>query len=266
MGVTGLSNHWQAYHRRWSGLEAPLRPNAEIRARIVDLVGEKSDRILLLGVTPELALSFENVVAIDKSAAMIANIWPGDSGTRRAIEADWLTLDGSLGKFSAVIGDGSGNAVAYQHEVAQLLVNARDHLEPGGRFVCRLYARPEAPWSWEELVAEAGQPATGNFHAFKWKLAMRIAADTKPSVTVTLIVDRFDYYFPDRAKLSEATGWDRSVIDMIDTYRGSEAVYCFPTRTEFLACLPSGVREIGFHASGTYDLALNCPIFSCERA
>ena len=57
--MTGTSNHWQTYHRRWSGLEAPLRPNAEIRAAIVDLVGDKTERVLLLGVTPELALSFE---------------------------------------------------------------------------------------------------------------------------------------------------------------------------------------------------------------
>lgn len=263
--MTGTSNHWQTYHRRWSGLEAPLRPNAEIRAGIVGLVGERSDRILLLGVTPELALSFENVVALDKSATMIANIWPGDSASRRAIEADWLNMDANLGTFSAVIGDGSCNAVAYAHEVKALLLQVRDHLEPGGRFVCRLYARPETPWSWDDLVAEASAPAQVNFHAFKWKIAMRIAADTEPSVPVRRILDRFEHYFPDREKLSEDSGWDRSIIDMIETYRGSDAIYCFPTRSEFTDCLPSGFRDIGFHSSGSYDLASDCPLFACEK-
>jgi len=264
--VTGLSNHWQTYHRRWSGLEAPLRPNTEIRAKIVELVGTKSDRILLLGVTPELALSFSNVVAVDKSATMIANIWPGDSETRRVVEADWLKLDGGLGRFSAAIGDGSGNTLAYPDEMRQLLVTVRDHLLPGGRFVCRLYARPDSPWSWDEILAEAASRARINFHAFKWKLAMRIAADTEPSVPVARIFDCFEYHFRDRGRLAEVTGWDRAIIDMIDAYRGSNAVYCFPTRAEFLDCLPSGFQDVGFHPSGTYDLAADCPIFACEKA
>jgi SAM-dependent methyltransferase len=263
--VRGLADHWQTYHRRWGGLEAPLRPNAEIRAGIVDLVGDKTDRVLLLGVTPELALSFDTVVALDKSATMIANIWPGDSETRRAIEADWLTLDGTLGRFSAVIGDGSCNAVAFD-EIGLLLKQVRDHLEPGGRFVCRLYARPDMPWTWDELVAEAAQPAKVNFHAFKWKIAMRIAADSGASVSVASILEGFEQHFRDREELTRLTGWDRSTVDMIDTYRGSNAVYCFPTRAEFLACLPSGFRNIGFHSSGSYDLAADCPIFACERA
>lgn len=263
--MSGTSNHWQTYHRRWNGLEAPLRPNAEIRAKVVELVGDKSDRILLLGVTPELALSYENVVAIDKSETMIANIWPGDSSTRRAIEADWLALDGSFGKFSAVIGDGSCNAVANADEIKALLVKVRDHLEPGGRFVCRLYARPEMPWSWDELMADARAPAKVNFHAFKWKMAMRIAADSNLSVPVANILERFEDYFPDRDNLARRTGWDRAVIDMIETYRGSNVAYCFPTRLEFLDCVPSGFGNIGFHPSGSYDLAQDCPIFACTR-
>jgi hypothetical protein len=264
--VTGTSNHWQTYHRRWNDLEAPLRPNAEIRAGIVDLVGDKSSRVLLLGVTPELALSFENVVALDKSATMIANIWPGDTTTRRVMEADWLRLDGSLGTFSSVIGDGSCNAVADAEEIRLLLAQVRDHLEPGGRFVCRLYARPETPWSWDELVAEAATRAKVNFHAFKWKLAMRIAADSEPSVPVVSILDHFEEFFPDRDKLAAVTNWGRAAIDMIDTYRDSNAVYCFPTRAEFVDCIPSGFRDGGFHASGTYDLAGDCPIFACTKA
>ena len=52
------SNHWQTYHRRWSGLEAPLRSNAEITEAIIRLVGDRAPRVLLLGVTPELALAF----------------------------------------------------------------------------------------------------------------------------------------------------------------------------------------------------------------
>jgi hypothetical protein len=52
---------------------------------------------------------------------------------------------------------------------------------------------------------------------------------------------------------------------MIETYRGSNVAYCFPTLAEFLDCVPSGFGDIGFHSSGTYDLAEHCPHFACTR-
>jgi SAM-dependent methyltransferase len=263
--TTGVS-HWRSFHRGWSKLEAPLRPNAEIIEGVIARVGDRDRRVLLLGVTPELALAFENLVAVDKSAEMIANIWPGDGPARRVIAGDWLALDESLGTFSAAIGDGSVNAVAYPGELRRLFEVVRDCLEPGGRFVCRVYARPEEPWTWDALAAESQAPACVNFHAFKWKVAMRVAADTEPSVPVTRILDAFARHFPDRAVMAQCTGWDPSTIDMIDTYRGSTAVYCFPTRAEILASLPSGLSNAAFEPCGTYNLADHCPMFVCTRA
>jgi len=264
--VTNNSNHWQSFHRRWSLLEAPLRPNADILAGTTALVGTCTRRVLLLGVTPELALAFDTVVAVDKSATMIANIWPGNSATREVVEADWLTLDGSLGKFSAAVGDGSCNAVAYPQELTRLLGQVHEHLEPGGRFVCRVFLRPDTLWSWHQLQTMAVQPASVNFHAFKWMLAMRIAADTQPSVPVALIRERFDHYFPDRTALAACTGWAAEVIAMIDIYRDSAEVLCFPSRAEFLACLPPGFTNIGFHPCGTYDLAEVSPLLVVEKS
>jgi SAM-dependent methyltransferase len=262
--TTGVS-HWRSFHRGWSKLEAPLRPNAEIIEGVIARVGDRDRRVLLLGVTPELALAFENLVAVDKSAEMIANIWPGDGPARRVIAGDWLALDESLGTFSAAIGDGSVNAVAYPGELRRLFEAVRDCLEPGGRFVCRVYARPEEPWTWDALAAESRAPACVNFHAFKWKVAMRVAADTEPSVPVTRILDAFARHFPDRAVMAQCTGWDPSTIDMIDTYRGSTVVYCFPTRAEILASLPSGLSSAAFEPCGTYNLADHCPMFVCTR-
>ena len=95
---------------------------------------------------------------------------------------------------------------------------------------------------------------------------MRLAADTAPSVPVTCILDAFERHFPDRASMARATGWDPSIIDMIDTYRGSAAVYCFPTRAEVSAALPSGLKDAAFEACGNYDLAADCPILVCTRA
>jgi hypothetical protein len=263
--MTTQSGHWHTYHTRWAGLRAPLRPTSETVEKIVGLVGKRDRRILLLGVTPELAEAFTTVVAIDKSAAMIENIWPGNTPSKIASEGDWLALDASLGSFSAIIGDGSCNAVTYPVALRRLLEQVCDHLERHGRFACRIYERPDIIPPISSIVAEARQPAARNFHAFKWLLAMHIAEDTEPSVPVELILNTFNEHFPDRDRLAEQSGWPRADIDTIDAYRNSPAVYCFPNRTEILAMIPRGLVDEHFHPSGTYDLAECCPIFSCDR-
>jgi SAM-dependent methyltransferase len=259
------SNHWQEYHKKWSALRPPLRPNSEIIDKVRELVGERDQRVLLLGATPELALAFESVVGVDKNRGMLDNLWPGDTPTRKAVAADWLTLDGSLGRFSAAIGDGSCNAVTFPNDLSRLLEQVRDHLEPGGRFVCRIYERPDPMPPLSRLMAEVAGKARINFHALKWHLAMRVAEETEPTVPVASILARFEELFPDRDRLAERTGWPREIVDTIDTYRGSAVAYCFPNRREFLALMPKGLGKASFHASGTYDLAEWCPMFACER-
>jgi SAM-dependent methyltransferase len=259
-------NHWQDYHRRWSGLQAPLRPTLETVAIIQQLVGRRDARVLLLGVTRELAMAFPHILAVDKNIAMIKNLWPGDTATRTAREADWQNLDASWGRFSAVVGDGSCNSVTYPDELRQVLKQVHDRLEPGGCFVCRIYERPVHVPSTTALQAQGSRPAEINFHAFKWQLAMRIAEDTEPTVPVASILKKFEDMFTDRGALAQHTGWPRADIDTIDAYRNSSVAYCFPNRAELLRVIPPGLGRIQFHASGAYDLAEWCPILVCERS
>lgn len=258
-------DHWDGLRRRWSALRPPQRPHPDAVAAIVSVAGGRGTPVLQLGVTPELAEAFDSVVAVDKSAAMIRHLWPGDTNSRRAVEGDWLELDGSLGRFDAVVGDGSLNAVAYPGEVAALLGRARDHLVAGGRLACRAYLRPERSWTWAELEREASAPAATSFHAFRWKLAMRIAGDEGATVAVSRIHAAFADRFPDRDRLAARSGWNRADIDTIDNYSGSDAVYCFPTASELRSLLPRGLVFLGFRPSGGYDLAECCPVFCCKR-
>jgi len=258
-------DHWDGLRRRWSALKPPQRPHPDAVARLVALAGGGSSRVMLLGVTPELAAAFDEVVAVDRSATMIRHIWPGDTIGRRAVEADWLTLDGRLGRFPAIVGDGSLNAVAYPDQVAAVLRQARDHLERGGRLACRVYLRPERPWSWDDLAAAPADASVEGFHAFRWKLAMRLAADEGASVAVARICAEFDRRFPDRDAFAARSGWSRVDIDAIDSYRGSDAVYCFPTAAEIRALVPAGLRLVGLADSGAYELADCCPILVCVR-
>ncbi len=255
---------WGGFFQRWSRLKPPLRPNAEIVARIAASAGGAQRRVLLLGVTPELALAFADVTAIDKTRSMIDHIWPGDTPQRRAIAGDWLHMDQSLGSFDAAVGDGSLSAVTSLDEIAEVLRRVAGRLPPGGPCVFRTYVRPDSLS--EDDIA---RPATGaepmNFHAFKWRIAMYLAGRHGAAIPLTLIHDFFVRRFPGREDLSRRTGWPLADIDGIDAYRDSATAYCFPSRQELLAALPETLTGAGFHPSGSYDLAADCPLFVARR-
>jgi len=149
--------------------------------------------------------------------------------------------------------------------VREVLSRIRLSLRPGGRFVCRLFERPDVPQSREDLLATAAGPARINFHAFKWQVAMHLAAREPATIAVPQILELFDELFPDRGALAARTGWPRELIDLIDVYRGSEVRFTFMTRSEILAVLPAGISELRFDACSDYDLAECCPLMSFRR-
>jgi SAM-dependent methyltransferase len=250
-----VQNHWEQNPRHWSRIEPPLRPDAEVTSAFLRLAGGPSARVLLLGVTSELANAFESVHAIDKSAAMIAKVWPGDSASKRAHQGNWLEMPVPDRPFDAVIGDGSLSNLDYPHEVRAVLPRILQSLRPGGRFICRMFERPDSPQDLDALRATAAAPARINFHAFKWQLAMHLAGVTRATVPVQEILALFNELFPDRAALAARTGWPRELIDLVDVYRDSEVRFTFMTRQESIAVLPPGITDLRFDACSNYDLA-----------
>jgi SAM-dependent methyltransferase len=256
-------SHWQSYHTQWETVGPPLRTSEVVVEFMVKLV--KPGPVLLLGVTPELAEAFDDVKAIDKSAAMVEKVWPGDAARKKAEVGDWLLMDEPRDHYAAVVGDGSLNNIGYPSDIARVMELSLGMLKPHGRFACRLFERPAVPLSWDELRLVGTRPAALNFHAFKWQLAMRICADEGANVGVTPILQRFEELFPDRDWLAEKTGWPRRAIDTIDIYRNSPIAYSFPDRAEFEACIPAGAREPRFLACGDYDLAECCPVLTFQK-
>lgn len=259
------ANHWDRSPRHWSRIEPPLRPDAEVTREFQRLAGGAASRVLLLGVTAELANAFAAVHAVDKSAQMIERVWPGNTASRQAVQGNWLELVPPDSGFDAVVGDGSLSNLDYPGEVAEVLQRALGSLRPGGRFVCRLFERPDAPWTREDLLAAASGPARVNFHAFKWQVAMHLAGATGATVPVPAILALFNTLFPDRGALAARTGWPRELIDLVDVYGNSSVRFTFMTRREITAVLPAGCTDVRFDACGRYDLAACCPLLSFTR-
>ncbi len=258
-------NHWDQRHSTWWRIGPPLRPNSEVTQTFQRLVGSPASRVLLLGVTAELAHAFDAVCAIDKSSGMIGSAWPGNSTYKHANLGNWLDMPLPEQPFDAVIGDGSLNNLVYPGEVREVLRRSLLALRPGGRFVCRLFERPAEPPGFAALRADGMGPARINFHAFKWRLAMQLAAVRAATIPVTAILEAFEELFPDRDALAARTGWPRDDIDTIDAYRGSGMQFSFMSRSEMLAVLPSGIGGLRFESSGSYDLADCCPMMSFVR-
>jgi SAM-dependent methyltransferase len=261
-----LPSHWNDYHRRWSRLSAPLRPDADIVRGFEDILRGHDARVLLLGVTPELAHIGKRLSAIDRSAAMIAHIWPGDTDRALAREANWLSPPFPDAAFTAIMGDGSLSAVSWPEDYRILFAQAARLLEPGGVLALRLFKTPEDCETRDALTADTLAGKCETFHAFKWRLAMAVVTEAgDPNIAVTTIRAAFDAMFPDRAALSSATGWSREDIDTIDVYANSPDVYSFPTAAQLRETISETFANIRLVDCGSYPLAERCPILAMVR-
>ena len=138
--------------------EPPLRPHADVIALLRGLVGDGDAPVLLLGVTAAIAEAFTTVDAVDVNPAVIASSSAGRHRVKRATVGDWLELRGGDRRCAAVLGDGSLNVLT-PPQIARLLAIVIGLLEPGGRFACRLFERPEPAFSGVDLERAASGPA-----------------------------------------------------------------------------------------------------------
>jgi SAM-dependent methyltransferase len=260
-------DHRQGYHRVWSLLTPPLRPHPHVIAAYREAFAGRGGRMLLLGVTPELADIAPDLIAVDRNAPMIANIWPGDTDRRKVILGEWRKLDFPDGSFANCVGDLSlvsqpypDNAQACVSEVARVLA-------PGGRFACRVILPPERAETEAQLRDAALIGQVQNFHAFKLRLGMSLAArQPQPHINVEAILDAFNAMFADRDELVRITGWNRSQVDTIDYYRGSKVVHAFASREQLLSLLSPLFARIEFVPTSGYELSERCPLLIADTA
>jgi len=259
--MNSAKNHWNEFHRAWSRLAPPLRPNHEVVSAVAEQISDVPGRAMLLGVTPELADIRLSLVAVDHNFAMVTNIWPGNTAARWAIVGNWLTPSFRPEFFSVCIGDASLNNLRYPEQWSKFCRELHSLLRPGGKFVCRITTAPDPGETIVSVKDAALSGAIGNFHAFKMRLSMAIACEqSEPRVPVAAILEHFDRMFADRDSLARGTGWPRDEIDTIDFYKGSSVSTCRPTQREVLSVVSQAFPDAHFVSAGTYELADRCPL------
>jgi SAM-dependent methyltransferase len=269
------SAHWDAHAARWSLIGAPLRPAPEdieyLRtsvARLGRVSAASAASALLLGVTPEIAqLAWQpphRLIAVDKSEGMVNAVWPGDTETRRAIVGDWLALELPEAPFDLVVGDGIFSLFDFPEGYARLATALGRIVKPGGLLSVRLFCRPEPSESLEQVFRALFGGAIGNFHVFKWRLAMALQGDESRGVRLADIWSAFCEHGGSITNVAARSGWPEPVVGTIEGYRGIQERYSFSTAQEVVEGLAPGFELVETWQPG-YELGERCPHLSFRR-
>lgn len=258
---------YSAFSQHFPTLKPPLASTPEVGAAIAAAIEGRESHGLLLGVTPALTGLCRDVTAVDWNAPMIARVWPGDTVTRRAIEADWRALPVQDSIFTAVIGDGSFNCLSYPDDYRRVFAELARVLRPGARFAVRFFTAPSPAETFASIHRAALSGGIKAVDALKWRLGMAVAASSgDANVARGAIQAAFDEAFPDREALLSGAKWQANDLVSIDWYKGVADTISFPTRAEIVAAAPPAFSNARFVSSGTYELADACPVLVMDFA
>ena len=263
-------NHWERHARQWELVGPPLRPSASDTDCFAGIVGQWSaDRgqdsraALLLGVTPEIAHmgwpDNTRLFAADCSAQMIRAVWTmQEQPNRLALCSDWCTLplpDQSVG---IVIGDGGFTLLSYPDGYQDLAREIRRVLRDDGLFIVRFFVSVGDMASPEQIHEQLLAGSIGNFHIFKFRLAIALQQSAADGVCVGDVWENWNAQGYDVEELAARLNWQPETIRTIDVYRGMKACYSYPTVGEVEAALSPWFERV-VQYNHDYEFGENCP-------
>ena len=271
--MTGeAQNHWEKHARQWELVGPPLRPSTpdtECFTRIVNEWyagnGQSSLSALLLGVTPEIAHmgwpDHTRLFAADYSAQMIRAVWTQqDQEQRLAFSADWRSLPVPEQALDMAIGDGCFTLLPYPDGYQDLAREIYRILRPDGLLVVRFFVSTDVAATPEQVHEQLLAGIIGNFHIFKFRLAIALQKTTTEGVCVGDVWDNWNAQGYDIDRLAEKLNWQPETIRTIDAYRGMNARYTYPTVEEIEIALSSWFELVGQY-NHDYEFGENCPTF-----
>lgn len=264
-------DHWKTYARYWQHVGPPLRPGpGDIRlaeALVAEGAQSKNNPFLqaiLLGVTPEIALmnwpSKVNLLAVDHCLEMILWVWTDPSRSpASAICSDWKTLPVFNAAADIVIGDGCYTVLKSPEEYESVSREIRRVLKPTGSFIMRFFVQPEQPESTEAVFADLRDGRIGNFHIFKWRLAMSLHEKLEDGVRLGDIWEAWHNAGMDADLVSKHMNWPPEAVSGIEVYRDVDTRYTFPKIEELTAALDKYFVRQGCYFPDC-ELGERCPV------
>lgn len=274
---TAPSGHWNKHAAQWQHVGPPLRPTAQDIALLERLVrdwsagrGGTGPQAVLLGVTPEIAAMHwpvgTRLLAVDRCQAMIADVWQAPALAHAEVQCgDWLDLPLPDRSQDLAVGDGCFTLLPYPDGYSALFGSLRRVLRGDGLLVMRFFVRPPQAESSGQVFDDLLAGRIGNFHVFKWRLAMALHASSEAGVRLADIWDTWHNADIDPAELASRLGWTRDSIATIDVYRDVHTCYTFPTLDEVRAVAADSFHEQDCQV-GDYELAERCPTLTFRPA
>lgn len=261
-------DHFSRLAAKWSDVGPPLRPSPDDTAVVQRVVSQlQPAHAVVLGLTPEIVgcdwPADVRLSAFDHSPAMMAALWPPEKGpaNARAVLGDWCAMPVPSGSIDLVAGDGCYVLLDYPDGYAALTREVRRVLRPGGRYVIRVFLRPDRAETTAEVAQALADGAIGSVHALKLRL---LAAVHGASGKGSRLDDVWRAWSAMASRLPASCagvrGWTRSEIVGVESYRDLEARYYLPTLAELRQTLRSGFVEIDC-VWGRHELADRCPTF-----
>lgn len=223
--------------------------------------------VFLCGVTPEIATMdwpFDcQLIGMDQSESMVRVVWPGDVvGVRQAVVGSWMKTGLPPHSRDVVIGDGGMAHFAYPDGQRRLIQSLSQLLKPGGLFVYRHFAQGCPRETVAEVLDAARSNQIGNFHIFKWRLAMSLQTESGHGVRQHDVWQACRDADLDATKLPQP-GWSTRAVETIRFYEGKDARLYFPTIDEFRAILAESFEDVEV-AMPTYELGERCPTLTAR--
>ncbi len=191
---------------------------------------------------------------------MIARVWPGDEGAKRAALGDWRTMPFAAAGYDAVIGDNCLAFLSYPDGLEQVVAQVRRVLRPDGLAVFRVFVAPQTPPSDDDLIRFAYSLKGKSQDAFRWRIAMHTAnCAPTPNVLANDVWLEFRRLFPKPEELLRANGWEEGSFSVLELYRGSEMMISFPTVDELSGVALRQFGQMDLHSSGDYPMSEHCP-------
>lgn len=225
-------------------------------------------RVLLCGVTPAIAgMSWPDdteMLAVDRSEAVIRALWPHPAGRRWPLCGDWLHLPQADASCDIAAGDGSFNCMKYPQGYLALASSLHRILRTGGLLLMRCFIRPDRPEEPAQVFTELRAGHITNFHLFKWRLVMAMQADIRRGVLVSDVFEAWVAAGMSAEQLSRQTGWNQNVIETIRFYQGKQTRLSFPSLAELQAVLSADFDPISIE-NLQYPLGERCPTVAFIR-
>ena len=265
-------DHFAKLSASWSYFGPPLRPWPDDTAavqRVASTLGHAA-HMVVLGLTPEIVgcdwpLDVR-LSAVDHSPQMIEALWPPAKGPANSevILADWCAMPFEPGTIDLVAGDGCYVVLSRPDGFDSLTRSVHRVLKPGGRFVIRVFLRPDHSESVADIARASAAGDVGSVHALKLRLLAALHGASGAGSRLGDVWQAWNSMRPVPATLAGKRGWTGEEISTLESYRAMDARYFLPTLAEFRQSVAPYFDEVGC-TFGSNELGDRCPTLVLAR-